>query len=331
MTIINPQALQRALDELNNTANGAARMARQAYDSGAQTRRLLQQIHADNQKLQANMATWKSNMAGMNISSSIGAGAGRPDLLHIEDLPGRRIPFDIVVAIGIEANLTSPVTGTYTLSMDGPFVAVSRYATFMSSYTFQVLVEQQSSRYVGRSWGRQRPISSVLDVMDAMQGDTPIPMQTEDNYTCPGAAPPIAAQVIPNNKSPFRTMEWDGFIELRNQVYPRQSSQVPSSLWAPGWSQMLQLPVLDYYEKGEIVEFMVEPSHVNNPRNGNIQAILGSMPYLESQYDSVEGVSYPVYACESGVDDIIQRQPDGILYIGLLGYKILQPTGVAVR
>jgi hypothetical protein len=306
-------------------------MARQAYDSITDTRRLLNQVYKDQQAMQQHMATWKSNVAGMGISSSIGAGTGRPDLLRIEDLPGTRIPFDIVIEIAIESNLTSPVTGTYTLSMDGPFVAVSRYATFMSSFTFQVLVEQQSSTYVGRSWGRQRPISSVLDVMDAMQGDTKIPMQTEDNYICPGSPPPVAAQVIPNNKSPFRTMEWDGFIELRNQVYPRQSSQVPSSLWAPGWNQMLQLPVLDYFEKGTIIEFLVEPSHVNNPRSGNIQAVLGSMPYLDGQYDAVEGISYPSYACEAGVSDVIQRQPDGILYVGLLGFKILQPTGVAVR
>jgi hypothetical protein len=306
-------------------------MARDAQSELQRMGSFLQQLQQEQAQMRDQWQKWGSNVAGMSLKTSIGAGSGRPDLLHIEDLPGRRVPFDIVVALGIPANLTSPVTTPYTLSMDGPFVAVARAATFMSSYTFQVSVEEETARYVGRSWGRQRPISSVLDINDALLGATPIPMQTEDNYTCPGAPPPVAAQVISNNKSPFRTMEWDGYIEIKNQVYPRQNAQVPSALWAPGFSQQMQLPVLDYYEKGDVIEFQVEPTHVNNPPAGNIQAILGSMPYLDSQYDSVEGISYPSYACESGVEDVIQRQPDGILYLQLVGFKILQPTGVAVR
>lgn len=40
----------------------------------------------------------------------------------IEDIPGRRSPFFAPVNLTIQANSTSQVTGTYTVSADGPFV-----------------------------------------------------------------------------------------------------------------------------------------------------------------------------------------------------------------
>jgi hypothetical protein len=322
---------EQLINNMRNTANGAASMARQAAQEVGNVRRLMQQMQAEQSQMREQWHQWGSDASGLSIKTSIGAGTGRPDLLAIEDIPGRRVPFDIPVEIAIPANLTTAVTGTITLSMDGPFIAVARAATFLSSYTFQVSEQQSTTRYSGRSWGRQRPISSVLDINDALGGDTPIPLQTANNYSCPGSPPPVQAQVVPNNKSPFRSMEWDGFIEYSNQVQPRQNAKVPSSLWAPGWDQSMQLPVLDYFEKGEIIEFKVQPTHVNNPSAGNIQALLGSMPYLPSGYDAVEGAAYPSYACIEDTSDALSRSPDGVLYLHLYGFKILQPTGVAVR
>jgi hypothetical protein len=321
---------QQFVQDVRNTANGAAGMARQAAQEAGRVRQAVQQMQAEQSQMRQQWQQWGSQASNLDIKTSIGAGTGRPDLLAIEDIPGRRIPFDIPIEIAVEANTTSALTQSVTLSQDGPFIAVARAAVFLSSHTFQVTVDASTSRYSGRSFGRQRPISSMLDVMDAQQGDTQIPMQTENNYTAL-APPPVMAQVVPNNKSPFRTMEWDGFIEYNNQIYPRQNAKVLSSLWAPGWDQKMDLPVLDYFEKGEVIEFKVQPTHVNNPAAGNIQALLGSGPYLDSQYDAVEGIAYPSYPTVADTADAITRSPDGVLYLHLYGFKILQPTGVAVR
>jgi hypothetical protein len=324
--------LHNHLANLQNAANAANTAARQAFNEATTVGRSLEHLRRENQQLAERFQQWGSDVAGMSMKTSIGAGAGRPDLLHIEDLPGRRVPFDVIIPVGIAANQSSPITQAYTLSMDGPFVAVARAATFLSSYTFQVTIGQETAQYAGRSFGRFRPVSSVHDIMDNIGGGENIPIQTLNTFECSTPTPPpTATHHIVANKSPFRTMEFDGYIETRNQTYPRQSDKVPSSLWAPGWEGRMDLPVLDYYEKGDVIEFAVEPSHVNNPPAGNIQALLGSQPYLESQYDSTEGILYPEYQCTAGIDDVVQRRPDGILYLHLIGFRILQPTGVAVR
>jgi hypothetical protein len=249
-------------------------------------------------------------------------------MLAIEDIPGRRIPFDIPIQIAVPANLQTGVSGSFTISQDGPFVAVARYATFVSLYGFEVTDGQNVQRFEGRSWGRQRPISSVLDFMDAMNG-----WDWSWNLGNEGCVPPQTTPLgaVPHratNQSPFRTMEWDGWISLKGAVYPRQSDKVPSSLWAPGMEQMLTLPVLDYWEKGETIELELEPMHINNPIAGNIQAIVGSMPYLAGQYDGHEGIGYSQWECDEGVQDTIIRKPDGVVIVGLLGFRILQPAGV---
>lgn len=323
---INENALQAYLDSFASKLDGVAAIARNAIQSA--------QKSAQDLKLQqAQMQQWTDLIAGMKVSSSVGAGAGSPDLLQIENIPGRRVPFDVVTTIQIPANLQTAVPGTYPISMDGPFVAVSRFAIFVSGLTFQVTSQSAVARYVGRSFGRQRPISSVNDLTDAMTGFD-VNAWASSLWGCGGGqltTPPVASPIVPNNHSPFRTMEWDGYISVRDQVYPRQSVGVPSGMWAPGWNQQMQLAALDYWEKGSVIEFSIEPGHVNNPPAGNIQAIFGSMPYLASQYDAHEGIMYPAWQCTAGVSDVIQRRPDGILFIGFHGFKILSPAGVAVR
>lgn len=328
---MNSAMLEQWMQNIQQTANGAARMARDFGQRVQDQHQFLSQLRNETMQLRQQMQQWGGQMENMNIRNSIGTGAGRPDLLHIEDLPGRRIPFDIVVSVAIESNITSPVTTTYTLSMDGPFICVARAAVLVSSYTFQVTDGQEITRYVGRSYGRQRPISSHLDLLDAQQGHANVPLEEFDQYSCPDDAPPVATIAVPNGKSPFRTMEWDGFIEMSSTVYPRQSSQVPSGLWAPGFSQRMELPVLDYWEKGDVIQFKVEATHTNNPAAGNVQSVIGAYPYLDGGYDQVEGIMYPAFPCDTDATDVVQRSPDAIMYLHLIGYKILQPAGVAVR
>lgn len=329
--------LEQVLSNLQQQIHGANRMAREALERSTRSSSALGAVQAnlqDQSSQQAEeVAKLKGVIEGMKITGSAGV-AGRPDMLTIEQIPGRRVPFDVTVQVAVPANLTSSVTGTYTLSMDGPFVAVARYATFISTYTFQVSDGQNVTRYVGRSFGRQRPISSVTDLMDAMTGWNEagiFNLQTQQGCGAEETAPEPVVLARPTNKSPYRTMGFDGYVSLKNSIYPRQNQQVPTSLWAPGFTQTQQLPVLDYFEKGEIIEFEIEPLHVNNPAAGNIQSFLGSMPYLAGQYDGHEGIGYTDWVCDPGVSDVITRRPDGILVVGLLGFRILQPSGVRMR
>ena len=325
--------LNSVLANLQAQVAGANRAAREAYENSRRTSHALGAAQQDSAAQAEEVAKLKGVIEGMKITGSAGV-AGRPDMLTIENIPGRRIPFDVTVQISVPANLSGTVTGTYTLSMDGPFVAVARYATFISTYTFQVSDGQNITRYVGRSWGRQRPISSVTDIMDGMTGWNEAGiynLQAVEGCDEEEVSPNPVVLARPTNRSPFRTMGFDGYVSLKNSVYPRQNQQVPTSLWAPGFTQNQQLPVLDYFEKGEIIEFEIEPLHVNNPAAGNIQAFLGSMPYLAGQYDGHEGIGYTSWACDPGTADVITRRPDGILVVGLLGFRILQPPGVRMR
>src|SRR6185295_7448153 len=62
---------------------------------------------------------------------------GNPALQYVENIPGRRVPFDLLVSIPIGADLTSETQGSMTINQDGPFIAVARYAFFLSQYAFQ--------------------------------------------------------------------------------------------------------------------------------------------------------------------------------------------------
>lgn len=317
------QQLQRFYAEIQNMAAGANASARKALQVGQVTQTQLAEAIREIGRL-------NSLIESINVKKA-NEQAGLPDMLAIDAIPGRRIPYDLTVQIAIPDNQRSPVQGTYTLSMDGPFVAVARYATFISTYSFEVASESTNNpRYVGRSWGRQRPVSSVLDLMDAVSGWVDGTTETLAG-DCDDVTPAPALISRPVSRSPFRTMQMDAYITLKNSVYPRQNQQVPTSLWAPGFNQMVQLPVLDYFEKGDTFEFEVEPLHINNPNAGNIQSLLGSMPYLNGQYDGHEGIMYPSWTCEDGVEDVIQRRPQGVFVVGLMGYKILQPPGVRMR
>lgn len=317
-------------------ANAQARRAVDAFNRAQSDVEALKQVNAQQaQQLQHLMGLVQGLRIGKGASGFGETGkspvqVGRPDMLTIEEIPGRRVPYDLTIQIGIPDGQVSPLQGSHILSTDGPFVAVARAATFISSYTFQITIDGSTQRYTGRTWGRQRPISSVLDLMDANAGWYDDPIITDGD--CDGDTGPAPAVISrPTARAPNRSMVFDGYIELSSAVYPRQNQQVPSSLWAPGFNQMVQLPVLDYWEKGETVEVTVEPLHVNNPAAGNIQALLGSMPYLAGQFDGHEGIMYDAWQCTEGVPDIIARRPAGVLVIELFGYKILQPPGVRMR
>jgi hypothetical protein len=287
-------------------------------------------------------------------------------IVRIEDIPGRRVPYDFIVDIPIGNNTTSIQQQSLTVSQEGPFVAVKRVATFQSAYQFNVTSGNAQAKFSGRSFGRYRPIHSAWDLNDASQANgfdqaaffmagltgiagtfpaLPAPL----NGLIPVAVPALASAA-----SAFRTMEFDGRIQVINagSSYPRQNISVPSSLWTPEINAPQDLGALDFFERGEVLTIAVQPNHVNNPPFGNIDggAIAGqpgAYPFLAGQYDVHEGIAPPVGPAATPVGpwafttfprtgnltfsttENVQRLPDGILTIGWIGYRIIQPVGPA--
>jgi hypothetical protein len=242
---------------------------------------------------------------------------------YIESIPGRRVPFDLLVDIPIAANETGTQQGTRTVSQDGPFVAVARMAVFQSAYQFSLRdpETQETATFLGRSFGRWRPISSVNDFNDA--GGL---LQPVTGIAFPGTGAPIYAS--PSNHSGFRTMEFDATIDFLNQgsAYPRSNQEVSSAFWGD-ICVPFQLGALDFFERGETLQWKVRPTHPNNPPFGNCfgYAAGGLFPFLDSQYDVHEGICDPLNP-EATVDPAI-RLPNGILQIGFHGFRIIQPPG----
>lgn len=254
-------------------------------------------------------------------------------IVRVEDIPGRRVPFDMLVDIPIGNNTTALREGSVTISQEGPFVAVKRYATFQSALEFQVS-SQGGARFSGRSFGRYRPIHSAWDINDSHPGAGGI------NATNPLAAGTLVAfPELPGSMSAFRTMEFDGRITVENagSSYPRQNISVPSTFWSTQINSPQDLGALDFFERGEVITFRVQPNHVNNPPAGNVNGIgifgVAGWPFLDGQYDRHEGILTPAAfsvgqsSITTLTNDTIQRLPDGILTLGFLGYRIQQPVG----
>lgn len=261
---------------------------------------------------------------------------GAAGIVRIEDLPGRRVPYDLLVDIPIGGNTTAPQQGSVTISQDGPFVAVRRFMAFQSAYQFQVNTDGETALFTGRTYGRYRPTSSVADYQDANGSNGSFNIALP--YT---SGAPIAVPETPNVMSGGRSMVFDGRITMVNagSGYPRQNLSVPSVFWSEGIATPTDLAALDFFERGEVLTFNVQPNHVNNPSAGNVDGALiyptvgAGWPFLDGQFDRHEGVgtpdafTFPGSVFEVLSDDVISRLPDGILTIGYMGYRILQPVG----
>lgn len=276
----------------------------------------------------------------------------------IEDIPGRRVPYVMVVDIPISSDTTSIRESSVTISQEGPFVAVKRMATFQSALEYQLTNPTSGavSRFTGRSFGRYRPVHSVCDINDSQHNAFG---QTSQWYLAALANPaaivgtqlPTATLGLPSNMSSFRTMEFDGRISVINagSSYPRQNISVPSSFWAAECNSPVALGALDFFERGEVITIRVQPNHVNNAPAGNVDgdAVFpdrtspafgaGGFPFVEGQYDAHEGIA-SVSSLQIGQlsplqarlasSDLVTRLPDGILTIAYEGYRIIQPPGV---
>jgi hypothetical protein len=315
---MHPLALGR-LEQAAAAANAGARKALQAVAGQADVMRQTRQELAE---MQHNMAAMQDVLTRVDASRS-----GQPDIQYVENIPGRRVPFDLLVDIQIQANTTSVQTGTITISQDGPFVAVARVCCLLSYYEFQFVDPDsgETTTFNGRSYGRFRPVSSVWDLNDGQ-----VASAVNMAVAMPGTGAPHVAS--PSNASPFRSMEGDFRIKFENagSGYPRSNLEVPSALWSHNINEPFALGALDVFERGEVLKYSVLPMHSNNQAFGNVFGFgvpNTSYPYVDAQWDHIEGVSDP--NDPDTTEDPMTRLPTAIMTIGFHGYKIIQPPGVS--
>ncbi len=302
-------------------ADYAAKAARQAYDTAmaagnatAAMKTQLAELVKNGQQLNQTLAQLAMQRTG-----------GNPSLQYVENIPGRRVPFDLLVNIPIGSDVASEQQGSVTINQDGPFIAVARYAFFLSQYSFQYLdpVTSNTAIFNGRSFGRWRPVHSAWDLNDGM-----LRSEVVQAVPAPGTGAPHI--ISPSNASGFRSMQPDFSIRTENEgfAYPRSNLYVPSAAWTKQINSPFGLAALDVFERGEVIGFRVQPQHPNNPSYGNVQEFTGAgsaWPFLASQFDAVEGIN------DQLIDDVtadpVTRLANGILVIGFHGYKIIQPPG----
>lgn len=320
------------IEQIRQQANWAAGAARQAYEAAkaAGDRPGAEAILAEHRNMRAELQGLANIVAGLKMER-IGGTNGDPNVQRIENIPGTRVPFDMLVEIPIDAASTDMRQGTITVSMEGPFVAEARMCTFLSQFQFQRTdpETQQVTSFLGRSNGRFRPIHSAADHNDAL-----LMPETQRVVAFPGNGAPSYAS--PSNHAPYRTMEGDFRITVRKQDdgFPRSNIAVPSTFWTTYVNSPFELAALDFFPRASIIEFSVFPQHVNNPRAGNLQAYGagGVFPFLDAQFDHHEGIQDPLDpALIAGDPDPITRLPKGVLIIGFRGYRIFQAPGAVVN
>jgi hypothetical protein len=317
---MNPVLIQQLMD----SAGLAIKQSRDALQAAGQAGAQMAGMRQEMARMAQNAADLQTALQRVQMQRQ----NGDPGIQRVENIPGRRVPFDLFVDIPIGDNITSVQQGTITISQEGPFVATARMAVFLSTYQFQVVPDpnqpNNKATFAGRSFGRQRPIHSVWDLNDGLprtQVVMPVAM--------PGTGAP---QVIsPSNASPFRSMEADYRIRFENagSSFPRSNIEIPSAFWVRGQNDPFELGALDVFERGEVLTFQVLPLHPNNPPYGNVfgfGAPNPNYPFLQSGFDAIEGV-VDANNPDAGSTDPVTRVASGILTIGFHGYRIVQPAG----
>jgi hypothetical protein len=316
---MNIDQLYQSTQAAISMAKQAEALARQAVQGNANAQQLLGYAQA----LKQESEQMRSLIARMQVSGQ----CGDPKIQRIENIPGRRVPFDMLVDIHIPANQQGTVQGSFTISQEGPFVAVARMATFVSALQYSVADNNSNAlSFNGRSFGRYRPIHSAWDLNDGKPH-----VDVYMAAVAPGTGSPSITS--PSNTSSFRSMEGDFRVMCRNagSSFPRSNIEVPSTFWTKSINEPWELGALDFMERGEVYTFEILPMHPNNPTFGNINgfsSLNANWPWLGSQFDAVEGINDASRADYTGTVDPVTRNPAGILTIGFHGYRIVQAPGV---
>jgi hypothetical protein len=333
--------------QLNRTAGGLRKEARLQLDQAAA-------------KFDERLANLGRVAEALTATRTGASGESDPGTVRVENIPGKRVPYIALVEIPIQSNDTSIREASWTVTQDGPFVATRRWATFLSSYEFQVtdVITGNRAKFPGRSYGRYRPAHSASDVNDALAQMSVSALWFLNAWggnggTVPpaGALMPGAGLALPTNASSFRSMEFDGRVQIESAgaTFPRQNKSVPSAWWAQENNGPVELSALDVFERGECITWKVQPNHVNNPPAGNVggscvfpnaAATVNGWPFVDGQYDPHEGVQTPsAVSIGAGAndwdflpiaDDPIVRLPDGYIILAYEGYRIIQPPGMVL-
>lgn len=314
------------LQQLMNSAGMAIRQSRAALEEVQRMQGGVQRMGADHARMQQEIQRLSQNAADLNNALSrvqVQTQVGDPHIQRVENVPGRRVPFDLLVDIPIRNEDVGTRTGSITISQEGPFVCVSRMATLLSAASFQVQSDQGTARFQARSFGRYRPVHSAWDLNDGRPYS-----EVTQALAFPGTGQPHIAS--PSTQSSFRSMQGDFRILFENagSSYPRSNLEVPSAFWSRQINEPWELGALDFFERSEVLTFKVLPMHPNNPQFGNIQSFApanNAYPFLDSQYDAVEGINDQVDVEQT--TDPVTRTYDAILTIGFHGYRIIQPAG----
>ena len=318
---MNPMDVQQLIQGVAAANANAKRALQLANEVSSGAGRDLKALQTEHRRLIQETAVLKEALTKLEASRS-----GNPKIQYVENIPGRRVPFDMLVDIPIGAGVTSTQQGTITIPQDGPFVAVARFVALQSQFQFQRVdpVTGATLTFQGRSFGRYRPTHSAWDLSDGRPIDQ-VAMAT----ALPGTGAPHV--ISPSNESPWRSMEGDYRIQvqLAGSAYPRSNIEVPSPFWTTQINSPFQLGALDVFERSEVLSFKVLPTHENNPPFGSVfgfGAPNANFPFSASGWDAVEGVSDPNDALAEATDPMT-RLPNAIMTIGFHGYIIVQPPG----
>lgn len=306
------------IQQLRQQAGAAAAASRNAIAEAQAARGETAQL-VQIYKQQANeIAALQNALSRVNIQAQ----RGDPNIQRVENIPGRRIPFDFLVEIPFNAGNSAVQQGIITIDQTGPFIAVARSATFLSTYTYELLSAGTTTTFNGRSYGRWRPVHSSFDLNDGQPASA-----VSLAAAFPGTGSPHI--MSPANASPFRSMEMDFRIMMREQgsALPRMNIPVPSSIWVKPQGDAFQLGALDFFERSQVIVFDVQPTHTPNQDFGNVSGFTGlndAWPFAASGWDTIEGINDP--AIEED-EDPVTRNPNGVLVIGFHGYRVIQPPG----
>lgn len=112
---------------------------------------ILKQLQADNDRLSAQLTDERRAREVLE----------RQDV-HIDDMPGKQLPFKYQINISLPGGTNSPVTGTVNVSRDGPFVARRLYASLLVTDA-PILTAGGGTEDYTQMIGRFVPISSRWD------------------------------------------------------------------------------------------------------------------------------------------------------------------------
>ena len=302
-----PQQLQLQIQQLSNALGGMNGRVQQLAQENERLRQTVTETKILTEALKnTSFSPGPSPIGGdFRARKTFAKAWGGAGYVSLDNIEGRFVPYDLFVEIPIAGDSSQSVNGTLSVDIAGPFVAVKRYAAFLSQYKYQVQFSNGTkATFNGRSFGRWRGISSNTDVNDAMRAFDQLsqyqpmisgaiyngtdiipvlnpaavnpgsvdPTNTLPNF--PGTGRPLV--VSPTSMSSGRSMGFDGTVAIVPQgaQFNRQNIPVPTSLWVDQFNGAVELGCYDVFEPGEQIVATVTPTHPNNPAFGNIQSLV---------------------------------------------------------